>query len=69
MVMNLKALRARCEARLRDVEIPAPFDVWTFCGGLARQRRRPIVLRPIVSRLGPCGVWLALSTKDLILFE
>jgi hypothetical protein len=22
-----------------------------------------------VSRLGPCGVWLALSTEDLILFE
>lgn len=40
-------LRWRCAALLRRLPLPEPFSAAAFCEELARQRRRPILLRPV----------------------
>jgi hypothetical protein len=45
-----KALRERCEAKLRELPIPTPCDGHTFCEALAGHRGRPIALRPLPLR-------------------
>lgn len=45
-----KALRERCEAKLRELPIPMPCDGHTFCAALARHRERPIALRSLPLR-------------------
>jgi len=67
--MDLKRQRKRCEARLRDLELPVPFDVRSFCGSLAARRGRPLLLRPMASKAGPCGMWVAGPTADFIFYE
>lgn len=67
--MDLKQLRQRCEVRLRELDLPAPFDVDAFCGSLAARRGRPVVLRPLVSKTGPWGLWVAGAAADFIFYE
>jgi hypothetical protein len=67
--MELKELRRRCEARLRELDLPMPFDVRTFCAVLAAKRGRPIQLRPIATRSGPWGLWVAGPSADIIFYE
>lgn len=67
--MELKALRRRCEARLRELDLPTPFDVHGFCERVARRRDRPIILRPIATQVGPWGLWAAGEHTDYILYE
>ena len=67
--MSLAALRRRCEARLRTLDLPVPFDVRTLCDALAAGRQRPILLQPISSPAGPSGLCLALPAADIILYE
>jgi hypothetical protein len=67
--MDLARLRRRCEARLRSLELPVPFDVRAFAEGLAHRRGRPIVLQP-QSRAGGCtGLWVATPAADVVFFE
>lgn len=67
--MNLKALRRQCEERLREIELPVPFNVPAFCDALAARRGRPIVLQSIVARGGPFGLWVPADDTDYIFFE
>lgn len=46
-----------------------PFDVRTFCAVLAAKRGRPIQLRPIATRSGPWGLWVAGPSADIIFYE
>lgn len=62
-------MRRRCEARLRELELPTPFEARTFCSVLAERRGRPILLRPIATRSGPWGVWVAAPSADIIFYE
>ena len=66
--MDLKLLRRRCEARIEGWELPVPFDVHQLCRALAEQRQRPIVLRPLLGRDGPCGLWVAGPSSDFIFY-
>ncbi|MEU6715802.1 hypothetical protein ABZ897_30420 [Nonomuraea sp. NPDC046802] len=66
---TLKQLRRRCEARARELPLPAPFDVWAFCEAIAARRRRPIHLRTMTGAPGVCGLWVAADTADLIFYE
>jgi hypothetical protein len=66
--MDVKQLRQRCEARLRAVDLPEPFDVDQFTQRLARQRGRPIKLLPHEFRAAPCGAWIPRATEDCIYF-
>lgn len=67
--MDLARLRRRCEARLRGLELPVPFDVRAFAEGLARRRGRPIVLRPLPRAGGCSGLWVATPAADVVFFE
>ncbi len=67
--MSLKAVRRRCEATLRQVEVPSPFDVEAFCTALSERRGRRIHLCPMNMGVSPCGVWLALPAADYIFYE
>ncbi|CCF85428.1 hypothetical protein [Nitrolancea hollandica] len=64
-----KELRARCEARLRALELPEPFSAQAFCALLAAQRGRPILLQPVANRAGPWGLWVATAATDYIFYE
>lgn len=70
----MKALRRhrlhrRCLARLRDLPLPAPFDVHELCERVAARRGRPIRLLPVAGLTGVCGLWIATDTSDLICYE
>jgi hypothetical protein len=70
--MRLGQLRRRCEARLRDLGIPEPYDPGTFVDQLAERRGRPIRLLPLPAGLGheaPCGIWLATEHEDWVFVE
>jgi hypothetical protein len=62
-------LRRRCLARLRDLPLPAPFDVHELCERVAARRGRPIRLLPVAGLTGVCGLWIATDTTDLICYE
>jgi hypothetical protein len=64
-----RRLRKRCEARLRDLPMPIPFDARTLCEQVARERGRPIRLFPMAGLTGVCGLWVATETTDLIFYE
>ncbi len=67
--MDLEQQRKRCEARIRDLEIPVPFDIRSFCQALGARRGRPISLMPMESKSGPCGLWIATPTADFLFYE
>ena len=67
--MDDKRLRQRCEARLRKLNLPDPFDVQSFCEMLGEQRGRPILLHPVAGAEGACGVWVSVPSADLIFYE
>ncbi len=67
--MDIRTLRRRCEARLRDILIPLPFAIDTFAEQIARQRGRPIEIHafPLDGLL--TGVWVATRSLDIIFFD
>lgn len=67
--IRARRLRRRCLARLRDLPLPAPFDVHALCDRVADRRGRPIRLIPLAGLSGVCGLWIATDTTDLICYE
>ena len=68
--MDPAALRARCEGRLADLDIPHPFDLATFCASLSERRGRRIVLLPTeMAADSPSGLWIRGERDDYIVFE
>jgi hypothetical protein len=71
---TMLSLRERCEAVLRDLLIPAPFDEQIFCDVLADQRGRPIALLPLLLRTEAgngvlYGLVISNATSDTIVYE
>jgi hypothetical protein len=69
---RLKKVRAACEARLRELQIPDPFEVGAFCQSVATRRGRRLHLLPLPlppSDQSPFGVWAATDTEDFILHD
>lgn len=69
-----RALHARCEAAVRGLAIPAPFDAGTFCAALAGRRSRPIELLPLslrglTEREVLYGVVIDKPSCDIIVYE
>jgi hypothetical protein len=62
-------LHRRCRTRLRDLPLPAPFDVRVLCDQVATRRGRPIRLIPMAGLTDVCGLWIATDTADLICYE
>src|SRR6266542_1720136 len=67
--MDLKRLRQRCEARLRDFPFPTPFNARTFRDTLGAQRGRPIVCVSRSMPLDLTGLWVPEGGTDFILYE
>ena len=62
--------KGRHAALVRELDIPAPFDLGEFVAGLERQRHRPIRLSPFSSGPGvPCGLWIGTAEADYIYHE
>ena len=62
--------KGRHAALVRELDIPAPFDLGEFVAGLERQRHRPIRLSPFSSGPGvPCGLWIGTADADYIYHE
>lgn len=68
-VKGLAELRRKCETRLRSLELPAPFDLESFCRSLSARRRRPIVLQPLEVPAGLGGLWAATEKADYVLYQ
>ena len=66
---GMASLRRRCEAHLRSVDLPTPFDVYGFCLSLARKRKHPIILQPIEVPAGLGGFWISTEKADYILYQ
>ena len=69
---DLKRLRAACKARLRDVEIPRPFDLDQFARNVQSHRNRPLFILPLqkpASDNSPYGTWWATKNGDFIFHE
>jgi len=67
--MDEKAIRRRCEARLRELSLPTPFDLDTFIAGIAARRVRPIARYALPLMGGLPGLWLETDTADLLYYE
>ena len=67
--MTLTALRARCEALVRTLELPARLDLETLVAAVAARRQRALVLCPVRGRPVPCGMWVAADSRDYIFYE
>jgi hypothetical protein len=68
--MGRKRLRQRCEARVRDLDIPVPFDAAELCRRLACGSGRAIRLVPLdLPPDGPCGVWVSTAATEYIVYE
>lgn len=69
---DLRELRRRCQARLRNIEIPRPFDLDAFCRTIEASRGRRLVLQPIHGLAGrTMGAWIAMSRPplDVVIYE
>ena len=67
-----RALRRRCEERLRHLDLPEPYDSDALIEQLAERRGRGIRVLPLPGgrRDGaPCGLWLAREREDWIFIE
>jgi hypothetical protein len=70
-VSAVEGLRRRCEARLRGVRVPDPFDLDEFCAEVAARRGRPLFRRPVpgLSAEAPCGLWIGTDRADHVFFD
>lgn len=67
--MDMKRLKKRCEAHLRDLPIPVPFDVHLFAEQVAARRGRPIVLHPMPLLGSPFGACVPRAAADYVVYE
>ena len=67
----MEGLRRRCEARLRNITIPNPFDLDAFCAEVEARRGRPLIRRPVpgLSADAPCGLWVGTATADHVFYD
>ncbi len=67
--MDMKTLRKRCAARIRDLPIENPFDIQIFSVSIGEGRGRPIVLQPISLHGVVSGAWAAMESIDIVFYE
>jgi hypothetical protein len=65
---DLRRLRRACEARLRSLEIPVPFDLRALRDAIEGRRRRPIRLVAADLPGESYGVWIADRDADCIVY-
>ena len=68
----MNSVRRRCQARLRQLALPEPFDMTELCRSVSIGRGRPLHVRGIpgpASRARPCGIWIATNDDDWIFVD
>ena len=68
----MNELRRRCQARLRQLAVPEPFDLTELCRSVSIGRGRPLHVRGISgpsTRARPCGIWIATGDDDWIFVD
>ena len=67
----MESLRRRCEARLRGIRVPSPFDLDAFCAEVADRRGRPLRRHavPGLSADAPCGLWVGTDKADHVFYD
>ncbi|WP_223267637.1 ImmA/IrrE family metallo-endopeptidase [Streptosporangium nondiastaticum] len=66
----LRRLRRGAATLLTRLELPDRCDIVTLCEHLSRERGRPLHLAPVIMGASyPCGMWVALDTADIVIFE
>lgn len=70
-MLDLRALRVRCEERLQGMMVPQPFNLKTFVAEVSRHRGRQLVLAelPEQHRGSLTGMWMALEPGDVVFVE
>lgn len=65
------ALRSRCEQRLSQLPLPAPFTVDRFKEALVIHRGRSLTINamPTLGPEAPSGVWIATETADHVFVD
>jgi hypothetical protein len=68
---NLARLRQRCQAKLDalGLQLPVPFTIEGFCAALGERLGVRIVLCPVDTSTGPCGLWVATATACYFFYE
>jgi hypothetical protein len=69
--VDVAELREACQVKLAALrlELPVPFSLEAFCEVLGARLGRQIVLCPVDTRTGPCGLWVALPEAHLFFYE
>ncbi len=67
--MDIRTLRRRYAARIRDLPIPIPFDIEIFTSAIADRRGRPIVLQPMPLLGETFGAWIEEASVDVVFYE
>ncbi|MGA2826224.1 MAG: hypothetical protein ABSF03_08870 [Streptosporangiaceae bacterium] len=68
----MNSVRRRCEARLRQMTLPDPFDLAELCQTVSARRGRPLHVRGVprtAARGRPCGIWIATDDDDWIFVD
>ena len=67
----VEGLRRCCEAKLRGLRVPDPFDLDEFCDEVAARRGRPLIRRPVpgLSAEAPCGLWIGTERADHVFYD
>lgn len=71
-VLRANRVRRRCQARLRQLALPEPFDLAALCRSVSTGRGRELHVRGIpgpASRARPCGIWIATEGDDWIFVD
>ncbi|KOU40508.1 toxin [Streptomyces sp. WM4235] len=63
-------MRRESRRRLASFGLPESYDLMTLCDHLGGSRGRPVHLLPMpLDASGPCGLWLAFSDADYVVYE
>lgn len=65
-----KRLRRECADRVRQLDIPHPFDIAELCRqlGAARGREIRLLAAPLPPE-SPCGLWVSTDRADYVFYE
>ncbi|MGW4637099.1 hypothetical protein ACWEN6_01160 [Sphaerisporangium sp. NPDC004334] len=72
--MNVrKSFRVLCGERLRELTVPHPFEINTFCASVSLARGKPLILTaaPMTPTADSCpyGLWVGFDHADHIYYE
>jgi hypothetical protein len=68
--MDLRQVRERCEARIRELDFRGALDVQELTAELARRRGRPIHLLPMpAGPANPSGLCISAASAEYIFYE